>query len=305
MRARVISLDRGLPMLRTEAGEELRAQQAVALIKSADERAVVGDVVNVEQAEGQEYAQITEIHPREHVLARRSMVESRHEGAGKHDEQVLAANVNYVLVLCALSSKRLDADYLLRQLVMAHDSGASVAVVLTKTDQAHHLSEDKALAVAAAKGTEVLMFSAVTGEGLESVRALLKPDTVSVLLGRSGVGKSTLINKLLGSEVLPTGSVRSKDSAGRHTTVARKMLALSNGAYIIDAPGLRSIGLYDAHYGLATTFPDIEELAAQCRYRDCTHTAEPGCAVVAAQQAGDLNSARLDCYRELAREVDM
>jgi ribosome biogenesis GTPase len=305
---RVTSLDRGFPLVCTSAGE-IRAQHSIELVKTADRRAVVGDVVDLEFPPGQDIPLITAIHPRGHTLVRRSLVESRHDGAGKHDEQVLAANVDVVLVVCALSNRRVDVAYLERQLVMAHESGAEVAIVLTKADLAKHLSEDFADVCACALGSPVITSSAVTGEGLSQIRALVEGDRVGVLLGRSGVGKSTLINELLGASLLETGAVRKKDRAGRHTTVARKMVFLGQGqgqtgGALIDTPGLRSIGLYDAHRGLAATFPDITEQAASCRYRDCTHTGEPGCAVVMAVETGALSSDRLLSYVTIAAEVN-
>jgi ribosome biogenesis GTPase len=333
---RVISLDRGFPLVKTAEGE-FRAQHGIELVKGTDTRAAVGDVVDLERPAGQDIPLIRAIHPRGHTLVRRSLVESRHEGAGKHDEQVLAANIDLVFVVCALSNRPLDTAYLERQLVMAHESGAQVVIMLTKADLASHRDEDIACVRALAFDSPVIVESAVTGEGLASITEMLKDGKIGVLLGRSGVGKSTLINELLGAPLLETGAVRAKDRAGRHTTVARKMVFLGapeseecqgdgsravprapspyrerpgtlppgmrSGA-LIDTPGLRSIGLYDAHEGLAAVFPDIIAPAAQCRYRDCTHTSEPGCAVRATVEAGNLPAARLAAYGTLAREVN-
>jgi ribosome biogenesis GTPase len=222
---RVISLDRGFPLVRTAEGE-FRAQHGIELVKTTDTRAVVGDVVDLEWPAGQDIPLIRTIHPRGHTLVRRSLVESRHEGAGKHDEQVLAANIDIVFVVCALSNRALDAAYLERQLVMAHESGAQVVVVLTKADLAKHRDEDIARVRALVFDSPVVVESAVTGEGLALIAEMLKDGGIGVLLGRSGVGKSTLINELLGAPLLETGAVRAKDRAGRHTTVARKMVFL-------------------------------------------------------------------------------
>jgi ribosome biogenesis GTPase len=299
---RVISLDRGYPLVKTENGE-VRAQHSIEFVKNAEIRAVVGDIVDLEFPPGQDVPLITAIHPRGHVLSRRVLVESRHEGSGKYKEQILAANIDIVFVVTALSNRPLDTAYLERQFIMAHESGSEVALVLTKADQAKHLDADVATARALAFESSVIVESAVTGEGLSQITELLQGGKTGVLLGRSGVGKSTLINELLGNQLLETAAVRTKDRAGRHTTVARKMVFLSDGAVLIDTPGLRTVGLYDAHLGLQGAFPDVSGLAANCRYRDCTHTGEPGCAAIAAVEAGKLSPDRLDSYVELALEV--
>ncbi|MDR1183687.1 MAG: ribosome small subunit-dependent GTPase A [Coriobacteriales bacterium] len=300
---RVISLDRGFPLVKTASGE-VRAQHSIELVKNADKRAVVGDVVDLEFPLGQDVPLISAIHPRGHTLVRRSLVESRHTGAGKHEEQILASNIDIVFVVCALSNRHVDVAYLERQLVMAHESGADVAIILTKADLAKHLDEDLVAVSACAFESPVIVSSAVTGTGLLGVLALVKSGRTGVLLGRSGVGKSTLINELLGAPLLETGAVRGKDRAGRHITVARKMVFLEGAGALIDTPGLRSIGLYDACRGLAATFPDIGGYAARCRYRDCTHTGEPGCAVVAAVEKGTLPADRVTSYVTIAAEVN-
>jgi ribosome biogenesis GTPase len=316
---------------------EFRAQHGIELVKGTETRAAVGDVVDLEWPVGQDIPLIRAIHPRGHTLVRRSLVESRHEGAGKHEEQVLAANIDIVFVVCALSNRPLDTAYLERQLVMAYESGAQVAIVLTKADLATHRDEDIAYARALAFDGPLIVESAVTGEGLGSIVEMLEGGKIGVLLGRSGVGKSTLINELLGAPLLETGAVRAKDRAGRHTTVARKMVFFGeqesaqpedecqgdvprppvpratspcprppdmHSSALIDTPGLRSIGLYDAHEGLAAAFPDVTACAADCRYRNCTHTSEPDCAVRAAVEESILPAARLASYVAIALEVN-
>jgi ribosome biogenesis GTPase len=320
---RVISLDRGYPLVKTDE-EEIRAQHSIDLVKNSDLRSVVGDIVDLEFPPGQDTPLITAIHPRGHTLYRRSLVESRSVGSGKYEEKILATNIDIVFIVSSLSNRHVDLAYLERQLVMAHESGAEVAVVLTKADQAKHLEEDVAAVKASALGCEVIVESAVTGVGVERVRELIVGNRFGVLLGRSGVGKSTLINALVKEPLLQTGAVRAKDRAGRHTTVGRKMIFVDAnaaadaagadgggepgsaglGGAIIDTPGLRSIGLYDAFAGLAATFPDIEKLAEGCRYRDCTHTSEPGCAVLKAAEEGLLPTDRLISYTEIAKEVN-
>jgi ribosome biogenesis GTPase len=299
----VVSLDRGYPLVRLDDGREVRAQHSTSMVKNAGVRAAVGDRVELDFPPGQDTPLITRVLPRGNVLVRRALVESIHTGAGKFEEQVLAANVGVVLVVTALGKRHIDVDYLERQLVMAHQSGSEVAVLLTKADVAHHADEDVAIAAAAAPGCAVIPTRRDTGEGLDAIRALLHSSGPGVLLGRSGVGKSTLINELLGEAVLATGAVRERDRAGRHTTVARRMVFLDDGSALIDAPGLRSIGLYGAHEGLAATFPEIARAAAGCRYRDCTHDGEPGCAVQEAVAAGEIPARRLAAYVAIAQEV--
>ena len=313
MRGLVVSLDRGYPLVRLEdcdaategcdSTREVRAQHSTELVKHGEMRAVVGDYVELEQPAGQDTPLIISITPRRTALVRRVMVESIHKGAGRFEEQILAANIDIIFVLTALGKRPLDLDYLERQLVMAHQSGAEVVVVLTKADQAHHRESDLTQALLSAHECPVVVESAVTGEGLEEIARMLACDKTGVLLGRSGVGKSTLINELLGAALLRTNEVRNKDRGGRHTTVARKLINLPSGGAIIDAPGLRSIGLYDAHRGLACAFPEITQAAASCHYRNCTHTNEPDCHVKAAVEAGELSARRLASYRTLYSEV--
>ena len=302
MQGLVVSLDRGYPLVRTERGEE-RAQHAIDLVKNVDVRAAVGDIVDLYEEPGQDMLSIVAIQERTHTLARRELVESVHEGSGKIKEQILAANFDFVVVLQSLGKRALDVEYLERQLVMANDSGVETMVLLTKSDLARFLAEDVALARAAAPGSKVCTMTTTDPLTVEEPASWFSSGKLGVLLGRSGVGKSTLVNLLAGEVKQPVGCVRQKDDAGRHTTVARRLVDLPNGGAVIDTPGMRALGVLGSELGLARTFPEITQKAAECYYRNCTHTHEPDCAVIDAVEAGFIPLRRLESYRKLATEV--
>ncbi|RJO77126.1 ribosome small subunit-dependent GTPase A [Nocardia panacis] len=230
------------------------------------------------------------------LLPRRTAI-VRGASSGRSDGQVLAANVDIVLI-CAPADGDVDLGRIERLLALTWESGAQPIVVLTKVDAAQYDSLDEARAVA--PGATVLAVSAATGMGLEALAAIL--DGTVALLGGSGAGKSTLANALLGQEVFATGAVRASDKKGKHTTVHRELRPLPTGGALIDTPGLRGIGLQDATEGIERTFSDIESLAQDCRFGDCAHDGEPGCAVLAAIATGSLPRRRLDSYRKLAKE---
>jgi ribosome biogenesis GTPase len=207
--------------------------------------------------------------------------------------QVLAANVDLALVTEPLPDPK--ARRLERFAALASSGGVPVALVLTKSD----LTEDGYLTAAQLARrmgvADAVAVSALTGEGMGVVRSLLTPGTTAVLLGASGTGKSTLVNALLGEERQKTNAVRASDARGRHTTVTRELLTLPGGAFLIDTPGIRVAGLWD---GTGDSFADVDELAAQCRFADCGHDTEPGCAVRAA-----LDPERIAAWRKLQREL--
>jgi len=296
--ARVIRVDRGMPLVGTANGAE-RAEPATHLVKSAGDalsRAVVGDWVALARPEGHEMPII------EAILARHGAF-SRKDPGEETGEQVIIANIDVVFVVQSLSGGGINQRRLERELVMAWESGAIPVVVLTKADLCDDVESQRALAEEAAFGVDVIVESAVTGEGIEDVRAHVPSGATAALLGASGVGKSTLINRIIGEEVLDTAEVRTGDDKGRHTTVARELVTLPGGGVIIDTPGMRGLGLWDASEGLEAAFPDIEELAVKCRFRDCTHVSEPGCAVLAAVEAGELPARRLESYHRLTAEL--
>jgi len=220
------------------------------------------------------------------------------------DQQVLAANVDTVFVVHPMADEP-NLRRIERELSLAWDSGAVPVVVLTKSDLSEE-SEAARLAVeGVALGVDVLVTSARTGEGIEPLLGYLEGHRTAVLVGPSGAGKSTLINSLLGEERLATHEVRLADGRGRHTTVRRELVPMPSGGVLIDTPGLRSLGLTGSEEGIASTFPDIEELAAGCRFRDCAHVDEPGCAVVAAAESGELAPDRLASYHKLVGEAQV
>ena len=294
---RLSRVDRGMPMVATEAGQ-IRVEPATHLLKTHGKgsRAVVGDWVALIRPEGHDLAIIEAILPRTSAFARKDPGEQT-------ERQVLIANVDVVFVVQSLSGKGLNVRRLERELVLAWESGARPVVVLTKADIAGDTDYQRRLAAESAPGVQIIVESAVTGLGLEDVRACVGRGTTAALLGGSGVGKSTLVNRLVGGEVQATGAVRERDDKGRHTTVARETVLVPRGGVIIDTPGMRGLALWDAEDGIASAFPDIDALASRCRVRDCTHESEPGCAVTAAVKAGLLPLRRLESYRALRTEL--
>jgi ribosome biogenesis GTPase len=215
------------------------------------------------------------------------------------------ANVDLVFVVQSLNNgpniRRLE-----RELVLAFESGAVPVVVLSKADLVDPSDVELAVeaARAAAADVEVVVTSAVTGTGLDRLRSLAHADRTVALIGASGVGKSRLVNGLVGDSVQAIGAVRENDQRGRHTTTARELVALPGGGWLVDTPGLRSVAMWDADDGLSRVFADIEELVARCRFKNCSHGPEPDCAVRAAIERGELDAARFAHYQQLDEELD-
>ncbi|MFD1938243.1 MULTISPECIES: ribosome small subunit-dependent GTPase A [Nonomuraea] len=232
------------------------------------------------------------------LLPRRTAIVRSSASRSSHG-QVLAANVDTVAIAVSLAGA-LDAARLERLLTLAWESGAQPLIVLTKADLATDADAVQDEARALAPGVDILVTSVATSQNIDVLTALLSGTTV--LLGSSGAGKSTLGNALLGDELLATGTVRAADGKGRHTTVRRELVPLPGGGVLIDTPGLRGISLYGGADGLEQVFAEIEELSEHCRFGDCAHNSEPGCAVQAAIQAGELAERRLASYRKLQRE---
>lgn len=298
MRGQVVKLDRGFPLVRLADGSLVRCEHATDLVKTGGVRAVVGDFVRVGSPDGHDKAIIEDIEGRRTELVRKDPAE-------RVQVQVLAANFDLVIVaqpVAEMNVKRLE-----RELVLAFETGARVAVVLTKADLADEAAADEArLRVEALAGPEVvvLSMSSCDEESVGAVRELIGPGETAVLVGKSGVGKSSLVNLLVGAEVQETGDVRAVDGRGRHTTVSREIVELPGGGRIVDMPGVRGLGMWEADAGIGAAFADIESLAEGCRFRDCRHGEEPGCAVRAAVEEGRLAAERLDSYLELKQETD-
>jgi ribosome biogenesis GTPase len=219
------------------------------------------------------------------------------------EDQVMAANVDVVLVVASLDTP-INLNRIERQLVLAWDSGAKPVVILTKADTHADPKEVVVAVEARAGGVDVVLTSSTLDSGVDEVAAHLRPNRTAVLLGPSGAGKSTLANRLLEAEVLATGRVREGDHKGRHTTTSRDLVIVPAGGVLIDTPGVRSLTLAGAEEGLAAAFADVGDLAEDCRFRDCRHDGEPGCAVTAAVDAGLLDGARVANFRKIERDLE-
>ncbi|MEU6119088.1 ribosome small subunit-dependent GTPase A [Streptomyces sp. NPDC047117] len=295
---RLVRIDRGRVDAVVPDADGVRTVLAsTALVATGDPLKVpcTGDWAVIDPGSGTD-AVVRALLPRRTALVR-SASSKRSEG------QILAANLDTAVIAVSLAEP-LDLGRVERFVSLAWESGATPLVALTKADLvpdgaglAHLVADTEG----AAPGVQVVGVSAATGAGLDVLAAALAGGT-AVLLGRSGAGKSTLANALIGTDVQHVHAVRDRDGKGRHTTTTRDLLVLPAGGVLIDTPGLRGVGMWDAEDGLARTFTDVEELAAECRFHDCAHTSEPGCAVLAAVDTGELAERRLDSYRKLLRE---
>lgn len=235
------------------------------------------------------------------TLPRKTVFTRREPGPIPRD-QAVAANFDYVFIMQSLNMdfnpKRLE-----RYLTLAWQSGATPVILLTKADLVEDYWEFLTQVERVAAGVNTHVVSAHTGYGLERLNAYLQPGKTVVFLGSSGVGKSSLVNALAGEEIMTVSSIREDDSKGRHTTTHRQLIRLSSGVMVIDTPGMRELGMWDASEGIGEAFADVEVFLRKCRFSDCRHEREPGCAIKAAIAAGELDIARWESYRKLKEEA--
>jgi ribosome biogenesis GTPase len=289
--ARVLAEHRGGYRVATATGEltaELSGRIRFATA-ARSELPVVGDWVALAGAS------VVAVVPRRTSFTRR-------DPDPRIGDQVLCANVDVAFLVTSLN-RDFNLRRLERYLAMAWSSGAQPVVVLSKADLAADMDERRADVHRVAVGLPILSVSSVAGTGLDEVRALLEPGRTAVVLGSSGVGKSTLINALAGGSVATVGAIREDDDRGRHTTTSRQLITLPDGWLVIDTPGLRAIELSDEGADLGRTFADVEAIAVECRFSDCRHETEPGCAIRAALADGRLDRGRFESHRKLEREL--
>jgi ribosome biogenesis GTPase len=293
---RVAIQHRGAYDVLTEAGE-LRCDVAGRLYDEAASPAdlpAVGDWVAIAARPDEGAGTVQAVLPRRTKFSRKTAWQAS-------EEQVLAANVDVALIVTSLNED-LNLRRLERYLTLAWESGAGPVLVLTKADLADDVPAAVGAVESVAFGAPVIAVSSVTGEGLDELRKHLRPGVTAALLGSSGVGKSTLVNRLAGEELLSTREIRD-DGRGRHTTTRRELIQLPGGSLVIDTPGMREVQLWIADEGLEEAFSDVTELFEHCRFSDCAHSSEPGCAVKEALAEGTLTPERWESYQKLQREL--
>jgi len=294
---RVIGRGRGLYALTDGQSTRLAAVSGAFAYRAAlpSDYPAAGDFVACREEQGSWVI--------EQVLSRRAAL-SRKAAGLREEQQVLAANVDGVFLVFAAGTERGFPPRLVeRLLAQVRESGARPVILLNKADLAESREALQEQAQACAPGVPFLFTSALSGENLDALRGLLEPRKTYYFLGKSGVGKSSLINALFGREVMRTAEIRAKDGRGRHTTTSRELFLLPGGALLVDSPGLREAALWAEEASVQDAFPEIRDLAGKCRFRDCSHAEEPGCAVQEALAAGSLDPGRYESYLAFRREA--
>lgn len=296
--ARVVAVHRETSVVRDGAGDRPASVSGAFRFEAlaASDYPTVGDWVALDGG-----GVIAAVLPRRSVF-KRMAADGTRRGGGLDDEQIMASNVDVALLVAGL-----DHDFNLRRieryLAVAWSSALTPIVVLNKSDLADDIDGRMVAVDAIAPGVVTVAVSAWTGAGLDALRGHLEPGTTAAILGSSGVGKSTLVNALLGQDRQKTAEVRENDSHGRHTTTHRELFALPGGALLVDTPGIRALEVLGADEGVESAFDDVTDLAASCRFSNCRHDGEPGCAVRAAIVEGRLGEDRLASHRKLEREL--
>lgn len=246
---------------------------------------------------------ISETLKRESSFSRAASTSDRNHKLHIQHEQLVAANFDYVFIMQSLNNN-FNLHRIERYLSLAWESGGIPVIILTKSDLVANAQEYVEQVKAIAFGVDVYAISCKNKEGLEDIQKYFSKGNTIVFLGSSGVGKSTLMNTLYGKEIMKTSEIREKDSRGKHTTTSRNLIMLPNGAMIIDTPGMRELGMWNAETGISETFKDIEELAQTCKFSNCTHTNEPGCKIRESIENGGLSEERFEKYLSLKRESE-
>lgn len=295
--ARVLSQEKGFYRVVTDNGEKLAEVSGKFRFQTTvpSEYPVVGDFVLVNWNESGNSAIIESLLPRKSAFIRKAAGESQ-------QEQVVAANVDTVFLCMALNND-FNLRRLERYISIAWNSGAMPVVVLTKSDLCDDLENKLSEVSSIAFGIDILVTTSMEEDGYKELLPFISEGKTIAIIGSSGVGKSTMINRLLGKEYLKTNGLRNDDK-GRHTTTRRELFLLPSGGMVIDTPGMREFGMWDNDTGIERTFTDIEELASQCKFRNCTHTNEPGCAIRSALAMGELQIDRWQSYQKLKAEND-